>query len=452
MLASSQTIAPKPAALPPAVQPALPANGSAGGPSFAQLLNDQPTLPAPPAHADAAPREPETHAAAPAPAPAAANAMARRQAAPTQPKPQAPARSGTADAAPPAQPEARAVADDAHKDSGDTSVASTDKADAPETDGLDEFTQLIGMASPLAGAVTPVQPAATAGTPGAATSLAAGTSEATPAQGGAHAAHAANLDREEAAEDGKPTAGSIDPDAAASASTGTERRPAEAPAREPAARAKLAEPGVAATTDKAGPRSTDALQTTFASGPGSAPHAAGTTEGGTPNFAAVLAQALPAPGAAPAAPPLAASGQVHAALHSSAFAPELAASVSLMAVDGVQQAELQLNPADMGPVAVQIVVDGSQAQVSFHAAQADTRQALEQSLPDLAAALQGQGLTLSGGGVFQQSARDADHGQDDRRDSGGRASSGSGTGRIGATAANAAPPVRRSVGLLDTFA
>ncbi|HEX2009753.1 MAG TPA: flagellar hook-length control protein FliK, partial [Roseateles sp.] len=66
------------------------------------------------------------------------------------------------------------------------------------------------------------------------------------------------------------------------------------------------------------------------------------------------------------------------------------------------QAELHLNPSEMGPVQVQIVVDGQQAQVSFHSDQAETRAVLERSLPELASALRDSGLTLSGGGVFQQ--------------------------------------------------
>mgnify|MGYP003704175263 CR=1 FL=1 len=49
---------------------------------------------------------------------------------------------------------------------------------------------------------------------------------------------------------------------------------------------------------------------------------------------------------------------IQAPLHSAAFGPELGTRVSLLAVDGVQKAELQLNPTDMGPVSVQIVVDG----------------------------------------------------------------------------------------------
>ncbi|MFN3303881.1 MAG: flagellar hook-length control protein FliK [Roseateles sp.] len=153
--------------------------------------------------------------------------------------------------------------------------------------------------------------------------------------------------------------------------------------------------------------------------------------------------------ATPGALPTAA---VQAPLHSAAFAPELGTRVSLLAVDGVQRAELQLNPAEMGPVAVQIVLDGSQTQVSFHAQHAETRQALEQSLPELAAALQGQGLTLSGGGVFQQSPRDAEPGA---RDAAPPLTSG-GNGRAADAGwvndVTAAASQRRSVGLLDAFA
>jgi flagellar hook-length control protein FliK len=48
------------------------------------------------------------------------------------------------------------------------------------------------------------------------------------------------------------------------------------------------------------------------------------------------------------------------------------------------------------------VLDGTQAQIDFTAAHPAARQALEAGLPALAAALQGEGLTLAGGGVFDQ--------------------------------------------------
>jgi len=89
-------------------------------------------------------------------------------------------------------------------------------------------------------------------------------------------------------------------------------------------------------------------------------------------------------------------------LHSPAFAPALGARLALLARDGVQQAELQLNPAEMGPISVQIALDGSRVTVDFAADVAATRSRLESSLPELAAALRESGLTLAGGGVHEQ--------------------------------------------------
>jgi flagellar hook-length control protein FliK len=137
-------------------------------------------------------------------------------------------------------------------------------------------------------------------------------------------------------------------------------------------------------------------------------------------------------------------------LYSSSFAPELAARVSLLAANGVQEAQLMLNPADMGPVNVQIVVEGQQAQVSFHAEQADTRQVLESSLPDLAAALRDAGLTLSGGGVFQQQQPQDQGQQGERRNTAGsRADMSAIEGSAPVARANVA---RETRGVLDLYA
>jgi flagellar hook-length control protein FliK len=84
------------------------------------------------------------------------------------------------------------------------------------------------------------------------------------------------------------------------------------------------------------------------------------------------------------------------------FAQSLGVQVSVLARGGVQQAELHLNPADMGPISVQIALDGTQAQVNFGADSAATRQIIESGLPELAAALRDAGFTLSGGGVQGQ--------------------------------------------------
>ncbi|MEP7297816.1 MAG: flagellar hook-length control protein FliK [Burkholderiales bacterium] len=97
------------------------------------------------------------------------------------------------------------------------------------------------------------------------------------------------------------------------------------------------------------------------------------------------------------------------------FAQALGVQMSVLAKDGIQHAELHLNPAEMGPVSVQIVMDGTQARVDFGADMAATRQAIEAGLPELASALRDAGFTLAGGGVSQHAGG---RGQPDRSDSG----------------------------------
>ena len=97
--------------------------------------------------------------------------------------------------------------------------------------------------------------------------------------------------------------------------------------------------------------------------------------------------------------------EIHAPLLSQGFAPALGAQLSLMVRDGVAEAMLHIHPAEMGPIAVQIQIEGQNARVEMVAEQAVTRQVLEQSMPSLASALRDSGLTLTGGGVFEQSTR-----------------------------------------------
>ncbi|KQV83055.1 flagellar hook-length control protein FliK [Rhizobacter sp. Root1221] len=114
---------------------------------------------------------------------------------------------------------------------------------------------------------------------------------------------------------------------------------------------------------------------------------------------------------------MAAPTVVHVATPADApeFPQALGAQLSVFAKEGVQQAELHLNPADMGPISVQIALDGDQAKVDFGADSAITRQIIESGLPELAAALRDAGFTLSGGGVHsqaqQQGQRDREGGQ-----------------------------------------
>ena len=87
--------------------------------------------------------------------------------------------------------------------------------------------------------------------------------------------------------------------------------------------------------------------------------------------------------------------------------------MSVLVKDGVQQAELHLNPAETGPVSIAITLEGTQAHVEFGADLAATRQAIENGLPALASALRDAGFTLAGGGVAQHSRSGG--GQGERR-------------------------------------
>ncbi|MBH9552743.1 flagellar hook-length control protein FliK [Inhella gelatinilytica] len=89
---------------------------------------------------------------------------------------------------------------------------------------------------------------------------------------------------------------------------------------------------------------------------------------------------------------------VQAALTASPWSPqfgaELGSQVSTWAADGVQHAQLHLNPAELGPVEVHIRIDGQEAHVMLHATQSETREALQSSVPELQQALQREGLQL----------------------------------------------------------
>jgi flagellar hook-length control protein FliK len=105
------------------------------------------------------------------------------------------------------------------------------------------------------------------------------------------------------------------------------------------------------------------------------------------------------------------TARIEAALNSPEFAPMLGTRIAALLRDGVEQARISLNPQEMGPISVQLALDGSKVSVELAAEVEATRIALEQALPTLAGALHEAGFTLAGGGVFQQS-----------RDSGGAAS------------------------------
>lgn len=119
------------------------------------------------------------------------------------------------------------------------------------------------------------------------------------------------------------------------------------------------------------------------------------------------------------------------------FSQVLGAQLSVFAKEGIQQAELHLNPADMGSISIQIAIDGDQAKVDFGADSAATRQLIENGLPELAAALRDAGFTLSGGGVHSQAQQQAS-----REREGGSSGRGPGERGRGGVESAATEPVR----------
>jgi flagellar hook-length control protein FliK len=160
------------------------------------------------------------------------------------------------------------------------------------------------------------------------------------------------------------------------------------------------------------------------------------TRPGTEARVDALAPTLAAGTASPAAELHGAAAPAEISLPTSVDSPDFGAAfgvqVSLLAQDGVQQAELHLNPAETGPVSIHIALDGSDARIDFGADLAATREAIERSLPELAAALRDAGLTLTGGGVSQHAGERPTPGDDGSRSAHAAAHPGAAVGEAAA--------------------
>ena len=94
---------------------------------------------------------------------------------------------------------------------------------------------------------------------------------------------------------------------------------------------------------------------------------------------------------------------IQPALQTSAWNRVMSGRVVWMAREGVQQAELKLNPANLGPVEVRLNINNDQATVTFIASNATTRDALEQALPKLRESFMENGMELTDAEVTQHS-------------------------------------------------
>jgi flagellar hook-length control protein FliK len=88
------------------------------------------------------------------------------------------------------------------------------------------------------------------------------------------------------------------------------------------------------------------------------------------------------------------------------FADAFARQSANLVIQGSNQAEIQLNPRDMGPIRIAISLDANAASLDIEAAHADTRAAIEASMPALRQMLADQGVRLADYRVDNQSTGD----------------------------------------------
>lgn len=134
-------------------------------------------------------------------------------------------------------------------------------------------------------------------------------------------------------------------------------------------------------------------------------------------------------------------------LHSDDFDDALGARMSWLADQKIGHAHIKLNPAELGPVEVRLQLSGDQVNASFSSAQADVRQALENSLPRLRELLGQQGFQLGQADVGSQQ-RNASS-QNPAQPGFG---SGDGSGDDGLAGVGIPAAALRQRGLLDAYA
>lgn len=136
------------------------------------------------------------------------------------------------------------------------------------------------------------------------------------------------------------------------------------------------------------------------------------------------------------------------------FAEQVAERVVWMAGQKLDRAQIRLNPAHLGPIAVDVSVgeDGA-ATVTFTAQHAMTRDALEQALPRLREMFSDSGVMLAGADVSGQGAhgRDGGNGPDESAGPGFRANIGGAPDGESGSADVAAGVARATQGLIDTY-
>jgi flagellar hook-length control protein FliK len=137
---------------------------------------------------------------------------------------------------------------------------------------------------------------------------------------------------------------------------------------------------------------------------------------------------------------------VHADVDSADFPQGVADKVSLAVDNGWSSAKLSVNPPQLGPIELQIAVQGGHAQVAMSTHSAVTREALESSAPKLREMLTAQGFTQVSVDISQRSFQERSAPQLPYS----RASGG--VRETAPVSSSSAQVSRAPLGMLDTYA
>jgi flagellar hook-length control protein FliK len=137
---------------------------------------------------------------------------------------------------------------------------------------------------------------------------------------------------------------------------------------------------------------------------------------------------------------------VHADVDSAEFPQGVADKVSLVVDNGWSSAKLSVNPPQLGPIDLQIAVQGAHAQVAMSTHSAVTREALESSVPALRNMLNSQGFTQVSVDISQRSFQERSAPEQGYNRT-------SGSARDTAPVSSSSAQVSRApIGMLDTYA
>ncbi|GLQ93748.1 flagellar hook-length control protein FliK [Dyella acidisoli] len=136
---------------------------------------------------------------------------------------------------------------------------------------------------------------------------------------------------------------------------------------------------------------------------------------------------------------------MNAPVGTSGFAKELGQQITWLSGQDVKQAQIRLNPQNLGPLDVKVSVEHGRVDVSFMTQHAATTTAVQQGLDQLNQMLSGQGLSLGHATVGQ-------HAQQQFGGQQGQQAQASGTANDDVVDTPVATAARVAVGLVDAFA